>query len=89
MREIHHGRRLPVNMGVREQVETHGWAPQCRATSEVPPGPDTSAGLRLTGCGVQTWLDLPTLRDLGKGTSSFWFQFPHLQSGAMISPNTP
>ena len=32
MRETHHGRRLPVNMGVQGQVsETHRRAPQCRA----------------------------------------------------------
>lgn len=32
-----------------------------QGTSEVPLGPDTGAGLGLTGCGVQTWLNLPTV----------------------------
>ena len=61
MREIHHGRRLPVNTGVRGQVsETHGWAPQCRAPLRSLLVLTWVLGLD-SGCGVQTWLNLPTL----------------------------
>ena len=58
MREIHHGRRLPVNTGVRGQVsETHGWAPQCRAPLRSLLVLTWVLGLD-SGCGVQTWLNL-------------------------------
>ena len=71
MREIHHGRRLPVNTGARGQVsEAHGWAPlrSLLVLTRV-------LGLDL-GCGVQTWLNLPTLGvTLGKVLPLSGFSF--------------
>ena len=75
MREIHHGRRLPVNMGVREQVETHGWAPQCRATSEVPPGPDKALGLGSQAAGFKPGLTFLLCVTLGKVLPLSGFSF--------------
>ena len=47
-----------------------------QGTSEAPPGPETIAGLGLTGCGFQTRLNLPTVCvTLGKALPLSGFSF--------------